>query len=222
MWRVKLLLKIIDEFSELKELCVCKGESIPDYENYSNSHPEFNKYHILPWCKNRILEQQEKFFLLLEEFNVLLHFLAVDETKPWQMYTRDTGFVAHDILFYSEKRNLPDRYGEIDILLESSIIDKKNKVVKILGGSIEGGDVLMHDGHAFVGISARTSRHAALELSNYLEVTMLDLGSNIMHLDTTLSFLPRAHAVIYPPAFTRKDLELLGKIFRFIEINLLF
>ena len=213
------MLSISDEFSTLKDLCVCKGESIPEYQGYENTHPEFSKYYILPWSRRKFLKQQEEFFLLLEKYRVNLHFLSVDKSKPWQAYTRDIGFVINDKLFYSEKRNLPEREGEVDEVLKDLPFDKNNSVVKILNGSIEGGDVLVHEGRAFVGVSARTSIKAVLELSNYVDVTMLDLGSNIMHLDTRLTFLPRGYVLIYPPAFKKEDLNLLGRIFKFITIN---
>ena len=58
-----ILLSISDEFSTLKDQSVCKGESIPEYQGYENTHPEFSKYYILPCHINEktIKIQYQKF-----------------------------------------------------------------------------------------------------------------------------------------------------------------
>ncbi len=213
------MLNIKDEYSPLKDLCVCLGKSVPEYSTYSNHHPEYTKYRNMPWDRKLILEQQNRFFDVLTKYDVSLHFIEQNNDVPWQMYTRDTGFVINDKLFYCSNRVLHEREGEIDNALKSLAPIVQTDVVEITTGSIEGGDVLVDQGMAYVGLGARTSRDAVDQLRQYVDVVTLELGANVMHLDTRMTILPNRKLLIYPPAFKDKGLEMLGQKFEFIEVT---
>ena len=214
-----MTLKIENEYARLTDLCVCPGESIPIFETYTNDHPQYTKFPIYPWDKPKLLSQQQQFFDLLKRYQVKLHFPVINPALPWQMYTRDTGFVINDRLYYCLKRGLPEREGEIDAVLEGLADIIGTNAIELSKGRIEGGDVIVDEGMAYVGISSRTTQPAADELANYVDVTPLVLGENVMHLDTRMTILPRQKLLIYTPSFTQKDLTLLGRKFEFIEVT---
>lgn len=201
------------------DLCVCWGHSVPKYADYSNVHPEHTKYNILEWEKPKLLGQQKVFFDHLVKHGVTLHFIEEEQSCFWQMYTRDTGFVVNETLFYCAERRLSERNGEVGNLLRSFSWLSPNNVVEITEGTIEGGDVLVHDGMAFVGRSARTSQSAIDQLNQYVEVIPLELGTSVMHLDTRMTILGKNTALIYAPAFTQEDLRMLSQKFELIEVT---
>jgi N-dimethylarginine dimethylaminohydrolase len=213
------MLKIENEFSPLTDLCVCLGESIPEYETYVNIHPEFTKYHTSRWNKQKLLDQQHSFFDVLQRYGISLHFIEQNPGLPWQMYTRDTGFVVNNKLFYCSNRGLPERIGEIDTAIKSLSSIIGNNVIEIARGTIEGGDVLVDDGMAYVGLSARTTQEAADNLAEYIDVVTLELGQNVMHLDTRMTILPNKKLLIFTPAFAENDLRRLREKFDLIEVT---
>ena len=215
----KLKLNIVDETAALQDLCVCRGTSVPDYEGYVNPHPEFTKYPTKPWNKSLLLEQQDGFFSLLDKYGVRLHFPETDPALPWQMYTRDTGFVVGNKLFFCAQRGLPEREGEIAALRLGLTGLADTDFVAINSGRIEGGDVIVDKGMAYVGVSGRTTMDAVTELRQHVEVLPLYLGENVMHLDTRMTILPREHLLIHSPTFTQDDLTLLRRHFKLIEVT---
>lgn len=213
------MLNITDEFSPLTDVCVCFGESLPEYNTYTNDHPEFTKYRTAPWDKKQMIEQQQRFFNILQKYSVSLHFIEPDPKLFWQMYTRDTGFVINNTLYYCADRGLPSRRGEIEAALKSLSSIVGDNVIEITEGRIEGGDVLIDQGMAYVGLSARTTPEAVDSLRQYVEVITLELGTDVMHLDTRMTILPNRNLLIFPPAFTEKGLQHLRQHFNFIEVT---
>ena len=211
-------LHITDEFSPLQDVIVWWGDSVPDYKIYAPNEPEFTKYHKRSWDKHLFLKQQEQFFKKLSSFDVRLHFLKTEPDLPHQMYTRDTGFVINDHLYYSKKREFSDRDGEIHLLQNLLTSLKITDLREITSGSIEGGDVIVDPQTTYIGNGSRTSKIAIHELISQENCTHLFLGSNVMHLDTRLTLLPRNTALIIPEAFQKTDLEMLKKRYTLIPV----
>ena len=207
-----------DEVSELTDVCVCLGTSVPAFETYEPDHPEFTKYVELPWNRDLFVRQQEGFFAVLERHGVTLHRVAPDPALLWQTYTRDAGFVVGDTLYYCARRGLPDRNGEIDHI-RAALGAEAGPFVEITDGRIEGGDVLVHDGMAYVGVSARSRPAGIAELGRHVEVVPLMLGTHVMHLDCKMTILPKGLALIYPPVFAPEDFDMLRKRFRLIALT---
>jgi N-dimethylarginine dimethylaminohydrolase len=211
-------LKITGEFNELKKVVVCWGTHVPEYETYKTDDLEFNKFHHGSWNKDLLLKQQELFFKKLEKYNVELLFPKTDKDFPWQMYTRDVGFVIKSKFYYAEDRALKDRNGEIDLLLELLSLTADD-IVK-LSGKIEGGDILvLNEDQVYVGISSRTNQEAIKMLSDRIKTRTFLLGKSVMHLDTRLNLLPNHIALIYPEAFSRLDLRYLQDKYRLIPVS---
>lgn len=211
-------LNITGEFTELKKVVVCWGEHLPEYETYKTADPEFHKFHHDPWNKDLLLKQQEMFFKNLEKYNVDLLFPKTDKYLPWQMYTRDVGFVIESNFYYAKDRALRDRNGELDLLLELLNLTVDDMVE--LSGRIEGGDILIQNANqVYVGISSRTNEEAIIKLSDRLKTRTFFLGKSVMHLDTRLNLLPNNIALIYPEAFSRLDLKYLQERYTIIPVS---
>ncbi|HZZ98834.1 MAG TPA: arginine deiminase family protein [Candidatus Saccharimonadia bacterium] len=210
--------QIHDEFSELRDVVVCLGTSVVPYAKYVAGEPEFTKYHKRTWDKDLLLRQQEAFFKRLEHYNVTLHFPQTSPDLPWQMYTRDIGFVIHHRLYFSTKRQFSERRGEADELLAMLKKDGFPDASELTTGSIEGGDVVVAPDLAFVGNGSRTEEAAIAELSTKETCDRLFLGDNVMHLDTRFTILPKNHALIVPTAFKPNDLARLKKRFTLLPV----
>ncbi|MFK7941708.1 MAG: dimethylarginine dimethylaminohydrolase family protein, partial [Paracoccaceae bacterium] len=211
-------LNISDETSALTDLCVCRGTAVPACEGYQNSHPEFDIFETRPWDREKLLVQQDAFYEVAERHGARLHFVPDSDAHHWALYTRDTGFVIGDTLYYARDRQLPERIGEIDNVL-GLLPDVPS--VEITAGRIEGGDVMPDGDVVFVGLGTRTDRAAANELATHLDVEVMpiDLGPTVMHLDTRMTILPGRRALICTSAFSPDDLFMLDKRLRLIEVS---
>lgn len=213
------MLRILDETSALTDLCVCRGTAVPAHGSFANSHEEFTKFPMLAWHRDKLLRQQEQFYTLMERYGVRLHFVPHSDAHPWQMYTRDTAFVIGEKLYFSNTRELPERTDEID-LIRLCLPDLPDQdVIEISDGQIEGGDVLVDGGGAYVGLGTRTTPDAVEELARHIEVTPIHLGPNVMHLDTRMTILPGRRLLICPTPFQPADLDMLGRRFTMIEVT---
>ena len=213
------MLQIFDETSRLTDLCVCRGTAVPPCHGFQNDHEEFTKFAMLPWDRVKLVQQQERFYEVMERYGVRLHFLEHSDAHPWQMYTRDTGFVIGDKLYFSRIRELPERVGEIELVRECLPVVRDEDVIEITQGQIEGGDVLVGDGEVYVGLGTRTTIEAVRELARYVELTPLYLVPNVMHLDTRMTILPGRRLLIYPGAFRPDELKMLQGRFKLITVT---
>lgn len=199
-------LHVIDEFSPLKSVAVCWGYSVPKFEDYKTDDPQELKWGWEKWDRELLLHQQDEFYKRLGKYGVELVFLEAKPGMLWQMFTRDTGFVIGDRLYYGKKRTLKVRNGEIEELLNRAKPEADKMTA--LPGKIEGGDVVVSD-TSLVGISNRTNQEAFDELAKQENVKSLFIGDNVMHLDTRLTLLPNNYALVCLEAFSKEDREFL-------------
>ncbi|MFH1977951.1 MAG: arginine deiminase-related protein [Candidatus Aenigmatarchaeota archaeon] len=214
-------LNIRDEFSPLKKVIVGRGDFLPEFDVYKTKDPEFLKFVSLKnrWNKKILLRQHETFLKILKKHSVELLFPETDKNLPWQMYTRDIGFVYHDKFFFCHDRKLKEREGEFDCLSHIfSHVNPKN-IIKIDEGKVEAGDVLIDKKQLYIGISSRTNTQAVKIIEKHFPVKTLYLGDHVMHLDARMAILPNKQLLIYTEAFQEDDLEYLRKKFEFIPIT---
>ena len=147
-----------------------------------------------------------------------------------QIFTRDIGFVIEDKFVVANMKE-PLRQGEIDginFVLEQIDPDKIIRVPE--GATIEGGDVLVHGSHVFVGISKRTNRQGFEFVKNQfpnkqfhaLELVVSDDPKvNILHLDCAFQPVGENYAIFYEEGFKEKP-EIIFELFsedKLIRIN---
>ncbi|MCI5071711.1 arginine deiminase family protein [bacterium] len=225
MQREKFMqLNVKNEYAPLKSVAYCSGLYSPSAKNYLSQDPEFHKFHSLKevWDINLLVQQQEAFLELLHAYKVDLIEIEAKKNLPWQMYTRDVAFVVGEKLFYSQNRKFKERNGEFDQLantFDQASIDQ-SQCIEITSGHIEGGDVMPTEDEVLVGLSSRTSQEAIDELALHdVDVKVLNLGENIMHLDTRLMILSKDKAVIHRASFKEQDVQYLQKKYTLIEVN---
>ena len=164
------MLNVHDEFSPLTAVAVCMADQVPSPDEYIADHPEFSRYVAGGWDAGLLRRQHRTFVDTLESLGVRVHRVPPEAGMPWQMYTRDVAFVVGSTMYFSRSRGLPEREGEIDATLEAL---PTGGAVEIVAGPIEGGDVVVHDGGAFVGLGSRTSPAAAEQLGEHVDVETL-------------------------------------------------
>jgi len=190
------VLNIVDEYSRLTDVAVCVADHVPDPATYDGDHPEFSKYVPARWDRRLLVAQHRRFIGTLETLGVRVHVGAT--------------------MFFGRSRGLPDRMGEIDLAIDAL---EPDDVVEITAGPVEGGDVVVHDGGAFVGLGSRTSAAAAEQLGDHVAVETLHLGPDVMHLDTRMTVVSARHALVHAPSFTDRDLRRLRERFELIEVT---
>lgn len=147
-----------------------------------------------------------------------------------QIFTRDIGFVI-DNKFVVANMKEPLRQGEIkglEFVLEQI---KPEDIIRIPeGATIEGGDVLVHGNHVFVGISKRTNYEGFEFVKNQfpnrqfhaLELVVNDDPKvNILHLDCTFQPVGEGFAIFYEEGFLKRP-DIIFELFpedKLIRIN---
>ncbi|MFD2518107.1 dimethylarginine dimethylaminohydrolase family protein [Salinimicrobium flavum] len=137
-----------------------------------------------------------------------------------QIFTRDIGFVIDDK--FIKANILPDREKEIDAI--SHVIDQidKDKVIKLPEDAhVEGGDVMLHKDHIFIGtyygedypdiITARTNLKAVEYITELfpnkkvksfnLKKSSTEPRDNALHLDCCFQPVGKDKAIIYKGGF---------------------
>lgn len=131
-------------------------------------------------------------------------------SKKKQIFTRDIGFVI-DNKFVVANMKEPIRADEIDGIQHILKLIPENQTMRLpKDATIEGGDVIVHNEHVFVGISYRTN-WAGYEFlkENFPKkkvhalplVVTDDPASNILHLDCTFQPVGKDYAIIYEEGF---------------------
>jgi len=133
--------------------------------------------------------------------------------KKKQIFTRDIGFVIEDKFIVANMKE-PIRAEEIKGI---EYILKEIPEQQILHvpkeATIEGGDVIVHNDHVFVGISYRTNWAGFEFLKNNFPkktvhplplVVTDDPATNILHLDCTFQPVGSNAAIIYEEGFVNK------------------
>jgi N-dimethylarginine dimethylaminohydrolase len=79
---------------------------------------------------------------------------------------------------------------------------------------IEGGDVLVHDGHIFIGLSSRTQREGIKELEDELhkngkkqKIIPIKFDSKMLHLDCVLNILDKDDCIICDYIYDKKAIK---------------
>lgn len=148
-----------------------------------------------------------------------------------QIFTRDIGFVIEDKFVVA---NMLESVRQIELPAIEYLLDQVNPDDILRAPSaarIEGGDVILHGDHIFVGISLRTNRAGYEFLRRafpYKQVHALPLvtsddpAQHVLHLDCTFQPVGKEHAIIYHDGFKEKP-EILHKLFpaeKQIEVTL--
>ncbi len=179
--------------------------SEPEVVNETQHRYYFTENHPKKENLQREFEMLRK---ILENQGIAVYQPKAVEAVPDQLTPRDIGFVIGDTFVLSNMKN-HSRWAEwrgIEYILrqlDTPVIQVPEEIM------IEGGDVVIHDGFIYVGISERTSRGAADFLARKFpdfEVIPIPLrnrrsGHEILHLDCAFMPVGNQKALFYPEGF---------------------
>lgn len=180
--------------NEYDTLLYCLAASPYHLQITGNSNPFAAKID-----KELACTQHQRLITILRESDVTVEFLNKNES-PSQVFTKDIGFVIEDILFISNMAQ-SIRQAEIKELM-ASIEDKDIKIHR-MAGTIEGGDVLLHNDKIFIGQGGRTTARAVEEIREVLQRNHIDyelirvlFDTSKIHLDCVFNILDRDTCIL--------------------------
>ncbi|RIW35073.1 hypothetical protein D3H55_08470 [Bacillus salacetis] len=205
------------EYDRLNKVIVCQ----PRYMKIEEVINETQKHFL---DKNIDIEtaliQHGNFVKAMKENGAEVIQLPPDQRLPEQVFTRDIGFTIGDTVYVSEMGS-DIRSGEVSVLtdwLESNGLQYE----KLDFSSIEGGDVIIDKDKIFVGISHRTDQgtiNQLQELAEGYQVIPVPFQKKYLHLDCVFNILSPDEALVFSPAFKRKELKMLESYYDLIEVN---
>ncbi|MCA1055483.1 hypothetical protein LCM10_10855 [Rossellomorea aquimaris] len=206
-----------NEYGRLKKVLVVSPLNMRITEVINETQKHYLKENI---DIDKAIKQHDQFVRILEEHGVRVSHLEPLEELNEQVFTRDIGFCIGNEFFVSSM-NAELRKGEVKVLMEWLEANALPHI-HLAGHSIEGGDVLVDGKDVWVGISGRTNRLAIQNLKKLLPdhtVHALPLRSDILHLDCVFTILSEEAAIVYPPAFSKKDLQKIKARYNVIEVD---
>ncbi|MFC9131915.1 dimethylarginine dimethylaminohydrolase family protein [Streptomyces sp. NPDC057099] len=141
-----------------------------------------------------------------------------------QHYPRDIAFVIDDVFFLA-RLNSEHRLPEADAL--AGLTAGMPKVAPLAAGTIEGGDVMLHDQAVLVGLSEETSQAGVDALQSALDeygikrevVPVYFATSGIVHLDDHFNIVAPGTALIHRGVFPPAQLRWFEERFDLIDVS---
>ena len=210
---------INNEYDRLTDVVIGNSFNFKSQINFRDLYDPISLFYYLRGKfpnKFKLQNQISNFKKILKKYNIKIHDLDIVNAN--QIFTRDLGFIIMDKFFISSI--LPDREIEIEGL--KSIFKKIKNIIKLpKNAHVEGGDVVLDDGHIFIGyygqkdyknqITARTNKKAIKFIRKYFpdkKTVPLEIiksphlpTSNALHLDCCFQPLSNNKAVICKKAF---------------------
>ena len=137
-------------------------------------------------------EQHHTYLAALEDCGLEVIVLDPEEGYPDSVFVEDTAVVT-DRCAIATNPGAPERRGEVQEV-EKVLVNLYGDVERITDpGTVDGGDVLQVGDHFYVGLSARTNREGAEQLSEILRsygfgVSLVGLR-RFLHLKTGVAYL---------------------------------
>lgn len=205
------------EYDTLDQVIVCEPTYMKIEEVINTVQKRYAKENI---DVSRAMKQHHHFTQTLKELGVEVITLESRPEYPEQVFTRDIGFTIGNRVFISEMASAI-RQGEENILREW-IGSNGFPYQKMTAGSIEGGDVVIHGQHVFVGISHRTNEEAIAFLERQLPgytIVRVPFDASCLHLDCVFTIVSPTHALIYADALSKEAYDLLASHFILIDVE---
>lgn len=202
-----LKMQCMTEYGSLKKVIVCSPRFLSKVNNANASI-------------DMAIKQHHHFVSTLRENGIEVVELESFPQFPEQVFTRDIGFVIGEKAFVSKMANYL-RLGE-EAHFRQWLDEMGALYTPINVGSIEGGDVIVHENTVFVGLSNRTNKEGAQFLQSQLpdyEVWEVPFTDAYLHLDCVFNILSPTEAVIFPEEIHGEMVKKLKNRFDLIEIT---
>lgn len=169
-------------------------------------------------------QQLDAFARQLESHGIRVLLAATVPGCDSQHYPRDLGFVIDDVFVLGRPRH-EIRQWEITGL--RPLIERLPRVALLDAGTIEGGDVILHDQSVLVGLGEETSllgvdslRYRLETLGIAREVVPIEFDRpGVVHLDTLFNIVAPELALICKNAFSAKRVSWFERHFELIPVT---
>ncbi|MEV0027887.1 arginine deiminase family protein [Nocardia sp. NPDC050793] len=177
-----------------------------------------------PYSAERVRAQQHRFINLLRCRGVEIVLADQVPGSYGQHYTRDLGFVI-DSIFIVSRLNSRRRQGEFAGVRR--LCEQIDHVAYLDAGTIEGGDVMLHDGMVLVGLSEETSpagvdalRYQLDRLGVERQVIPIEfVCGGIVHLDDHFNIVAPEVALVHPAVFDDLQMRWFASHFDLIPVT---
>ncbi len=139
----------------------------------------------------KALQQHEQYCLALSKCGVEVTVLEADENYPDGCFVEDTAVVLPEAAIITKPGD-EARLGEEKAIAEVLAKNKPTEEIK-LPGNLDGGDIMRVENHFYIGISARTNKAGAEQLTQFLSkhgYTVSQIAvKTVLHLKTGITYL---------------------------------
>ena len=164
---------------------------------------------------NLALIQHEKYIEALISCGLDVTVLDADENYPDSTFVEDTAILTTKCAIITNP-GAASRKGEVSAMAEVLKGFYQN-IEKITGkGTVDGGDIMMVGNHFYIGLSGRTNREGAGQLTEILEKYGMTASTvalkKMLHLKSGLSYLDNDNLVITGEFVERPEFEKFTKL----------
>ncbi|NEU29728.1 hypothetical protein GN156_02925 [bacterium LRH843] len=205
------------EYDPLLEVILCEPTHMRIEEAINLTQAYYKEANI---NREIAVRQHQTFVNSLRSHQIRVQLLPAHPTFQEQVFTRDIGFTIENTLYVASlKREI--RQGEQLVLKEE--LQKMNlSYQECLGGTIEGGDVILGEHCLYVGESSRTSRGSVSQLQNAYPkrcIEMIAFDDEYLHLDCVFNPISADTALIYREAIEEESVKLLEQQYKLIDVT---
>ncbi|WP_196814399.1 dimethylarginine dimethylaminohydrolase family protein [Nocardia sp. BMG111209] len=177
-----------------------------------------------PYLPDRVRAQQHRFIELLRCRGVEVILADQAPASYCQHYTRDIGFVVDDVFVVSR---LHSRRRQREFAGIRNLVERIERAAYLDAGTIEGGDVMLHDGLVLVGLSEESSpagvdalRYQLDRLGSSRTVRPIQFDcSGIVHLDDHFNIVAPEVALVNPRVFDDAQMRWFAAQFDLIPVT---
>lgn len=177
-----------------------------------------------PYSPAKVRAQQDALIGVLQERGTQVVILPEAPGCSTQHYPRDIGFVIDDVLF-AARLNSAHRLPEAEALAD--LTAGMPNLAQLGAGTIEGGDVMLHDGCILIGLSEETSPEGADALQAALALHHIErevvpvrfANDGIVHLDDHFNIVAPGTALIHRGAFPPDQVSWFDERFDLIDVT---
>lgn len=161
--------------------------------------------------------QHERYVRALEECGLEVMVLEADDTSPDSVFVEDTAIVTDRCAVVANPGAASRRREVIDVREELFEIFGDDVESITLPGTLDGGDILQVEDHFYIGLTGRTNRKGAEQLSAILSrygfgASFVDVR-RFLHLKTGVSYLGDGVLVVAGELAEYESFERFDKVF---------
>ncbi len=210
-----LTIDVGSEYGRLRTVLMCRANPCPPGRNVREDLTGIDLpmvHQLLRWRHDRydvgrVHEQQDAFIELLRSRGVEVVLADNQADIVSQHYTRDIGFAVDHVFVVARPRRA---FRQRELAGIRSLTTRMSRVAHLDMGTIEGGDVMLHDGHVLVGRGEETSADGIDALRWVLDqhgvdreiITLEFAHRGVIHLDDELTIVAPGLALAHLESFT--------------------